>query len=351
VSLVDESDALHARVRAFARGERRDDFDGLALAVAELQARWSPSFRRLVKAHGGLTTAERIPAVPTDAFRLTRVALHAPELDAARFFTSGTTGSERGTHCFRTTETYAEVALAGGRDGLRAPEGSRRVVVALATDPGDPGDSSLGFMLRRFMNAFDGRPREAWLIDAEGVRVDALRRAVTAARESDEPLMVLGAAFAWVALLDALGDERLEAPPGSVVMQTGGFKGRSREVDPEGLRAHVAAALGVEPSAVVGEYGMTELSSQLYEDADGERGVYVPPPWLRVTAVDEVTLGVLPDGEAGLARFVDLANVDSAVAVLTQDRVRVDRDGVRLLGRQPGAPPRGCSAALEALLT
>ena len=64
-----------------------------------------------------------------------------------------------------------------------------------------------------------------------------------------------------------------------------------------------------------------------------------------MTAVDPETLAPVPRGEVGIARIVDLANVDSAVAIQTADRVRVTADGVELLGRAPGAPPRGCSIA------
>src|SRR5207247_908943 len=145
----------------------------------------------------------------------------------------------------------------------------------------------------------------------------------------------------------------------SRAMQTGGFKGRSREVPAEELRRSVAAMLGLSASCVVSEYGMTELSSQLYEGtlaaalgrgpeaALAAPGLYLAPPWVRVTAVDPESLTPLPAGEIGLARIVDLANVDSAVAIQTADRVRVTERGIELLGRAPGATPRGCSIALD----
>lgn len=344
MSLIGESDALHARVQRFARGEGGERFDALALDIARFQARWSPGFRRLCERHGGFSSVERIPAVPSDAFRLARVAVHPPELDVARFVTSGTSGDERGTHCFRTTATYAEVALAWARPALCPTGTGPRVVLAVAQDPGDPGESSLGFMMRLFMRAFDGRARDAWLLDAGRVRLDALERALGDARE---PLLILAASFALVALLDALRGARLKVPAGTRVMQTGGFKGRTREIDPAVLRAQVARAFDIPAADVIGEYGMTELSSQLYER---EPGRYLPPPWLRVAAVDPLDLRELPEGEVGLARFVDLANVDSAVAVLTRDLVRRRGDLVELVGRAPGAPPRGCSLAVEALL-
>ena len=137
-------------------------------------------------------------------------------------------------------------------------------------------------------------------------------------------------------------------------MLTGGFKGRSREVPEAELRAAIAAAFALPDASVVGEYGMTELSSQLYEGTlvgtHDRHGVYTAPPWVRVTAVDPDTLAPVARGEVGIARIVDLANVDSAVAIQTADRVRVSERGVELLGRLPGAVPRGCSLAIEEVL-
>jgi hypothetical protein len=104
---------------------------------------------------------------------------------------------------------------------------------------------------------------------------------------------------------------------------------------------------------IVGEYGMTELSSQAYEaHREGcAPGVFRAPPWMRVTAVDPVALTRVPDGEIGLLRVVDLANVGSAVAIQTSDLGRVHPDGFEVLGRAPGASPRGCARALDAALS
>jgi len=165
---------------------------------------------------------------------------------------------------------------------------------------------------------------------------------------------VFSTAFALAAVCDALGDGCPSLPAGSRVMVTGGFKGRSREVPAGALYDQAARVFGVPASHVVGEYGMTELSSQLYEPrfatGSGAIGVYRPPPWLRVSAADPATLAPLPPGREGVARFVDLANVDSVVAVQTLDWVAVDSTGdVTLFGRAPGAEPRGCSLVIEDL--
>jgi hypothetical protein len=171
-----------------------------------------------------------------------------------------------------------------------------------------------------------------------------------------EPLVVLATAFALVALLDASGGRVLRAPAETCVMVTGGYKGRSREIPKDELRRDVARTFGVPETHVVSEYGMTELTSQLYEGTlpgaalRGPRDVLLEPPWLRVVPVDPVSLAPVPDGEIGIARCVDLGNVDSAIAVQTEDLVRRRDGGIELLGRRPGATARGCSLAVEAWL-
>jgi hypothetical protein len=373
-TVIQISDELHQRVQRFARGESADSFERLALDLAHFQAEASPGFRRLVQARGAaLRELDDIPAVPSDAFRLARVATYPAELDRVRFFTSGTTGAERGTHAMRRTDTYEALSLAFGRQALLAADDARPVVVALAPAPTNPPSSSLGFMMARFMESFDGQPLDGlesdfavdaaarWLLDENGVNLPGLQRAVAAARERSQPLLVLGTAFALVQLLDDLAAERLPLPSHSAVMQTGGFKGKSREVSMDQLRAQLSDSFGLAPQRIVGEYGMTELSSQLYEATIAESalsarcpaaepGLYYEPPWLRVTPVDPLTLTPVAEGEVGLARFIDLGNVDSAVSIVTQDLVRRRGGGIQLLGRQPGAPARGCSLAIEALL-
>lgn len=371
---LETSDRLHERVQRFAEsGAGDDDFSALAVAIAKYQAEASEGFRRLIAARGAsLQTLDDIPPVPSDAFRLARVAAHPSELDAVRFFTSGTTGAERGTHAMRRTDTYERLSLAMGRRALLGPAG-RAVVVALAPALTDPPSSSLGYMMARFMEAFDSEPLAGaetafssassarWLLSEEGVNLRGLELASRQASARALPLLLLGTAFALVRLLDDLQGARLALPPGSVVMQTGGFKGRSREVSMEELRAGVSHALQLAPERVVGEYGMTELTSQLYEGTIAESalgaqrpnaapGIYFEPPWLRVTPIDGVSLRPVAEGERGLARFIDLGNIDSAVSVVTQDLVCRVGGGIQLLGRAPGAPPRGCSLAVEALL-
>lgn len=366
MTFLDVSNALHARVRDFARGEGSDAFETLALDIARFQAESSPGFARLVASRGStLARLSDVPGVPAETFRLTRVAVHPPELDAARFHTSGTTG-EPGVHAFRTLDTYEALALGFGARALLGFRPGPRVVVALAPPPGDTPTSSLGFMLALFQREWDGRSladgdftRELaarWLFGPDGLDLDGLEHAAAVALRRGEPFVVLATAFALVGLLDALDGRTLAAPAETCVMVTGGFKGRSREVEKGELRRDVARAFGVPESHLVAEYGMTELTSQLYEGTlpgaalGGEPDVLLEPPFLRVEPVDPVTLEPVPPGELGIARIVDLGNVDSAVVVQTEDLVRRRGAGIELFGRRPGATARGCSLAVEAWL-
>ena len=375
-----QSAALHRRVRAFARGalgvasaapgsaspgvsaDPPESFDALGLDIARFQARHGAVLSRLCRHHGASFAAlDGVPAVPADAFRLGRVAVHAEHEDAACFSTSGTTGGA-GRHAFRTLDTYRELSLLWGRRVLLRPTpGCTVLALAPAFEP--ERRSSLGFMMQQFMLAFDGRGLDGgtfdplapgrWLLSGGRVDVDGLARGALIAAERGEPLLLLATSFALVWLLDELAGSELPLPAGSRVMLTGGFKGRARSVDERDLADALCRTFSLRPEQLIGEYGMTELSSQLYDtgrrqDAEG-RSIFFAPPWLRVTPLDPISLEPVPDGEEGLACFTDLANVDSALRVLTLDRVRREGGGIWLAGRQPGARLRGCSLAVELL--
>lgn len=369
-----EADALHARVRAAIDG-RGEPFEVLARALAEHQARRVPGYRRLCAARGvdpARDPLELLPAVPTEAFKHARVASFPASLDAAVFRTSGTTLGARGAHPMRTLATYRAAALTWARATLLAPYVTGGVaprIVALAASPAEAPDSSLSRMMGWFVDEL-GAPGSGFAAIAAPRRDgDALNspntsdcpqnpealEALGRAAALDGPVLVLGAAFAFVHALDRLGARRIELPAGSRLMQTGGFKGRSRSIEGGALRAELARAFGVPAREVAGEYGMTELSSQLYavdpRAGEEERWIYRAPPWMRVSARDPETLAPLPLGRRGVARLEDLANVESAWAIQTADEIVVHVDGgVELFGRLAGAAPRGCSLAIEELL-
>jgi len=360
-----ESEQLHARVRAFAVAFEHgrampEPFDSLAADLVRFQAEHVSGYRRLCEAHDvdprAIVRAEQAPAVPTEAFRLGNVFAFDLADAQAVFRTSGTTGGPRGTHRMRALRTYDLAALAFGRAMFVCDLAGPAVVIVIGPSPDEAPDSSLAHMCALFEGSFGGRkpPEETYFVRGGTLDLDGLRRTIGKAG-AESPVLVLATSFALVRLLEALGDEPLVLPAGSRVMQTGGFKAKSREMTPDALRRAVSRAFGVRERAVVCEYGMTELSSQFWEATlvhpEAHHGVYVEPPWARVVPVDPETLAPVREGEVGMARIEDLANVDSAFAVLAQDQVRRVPGGFELLGRVRGAPPRGCSIGLEEMLS
>ena len=141
------------------------------------------------------------------------------------------------------------------------------------------------------------------------------------------------------------------------MMDTGGFKGQSRELNREGLYGLFTQYFGVPETHCVNMYGMTEFSSQFLDNTlrcwhEGRQEPLAKenPPWTRTLVVDPETLQPAPAGARGLLLHVDMANRNSVMAVLTEDvGVQVD-GGFQLLGRAQGTEARGCSVVIDELL-
>ena len=132
-------------------------------------------------------------------------------------------------------------------------------------------------------------------------------------------------------------------------METGGYKGRSREMLKTELHAMISRKLGISREWIVCEYGMCELGSQAYDTiaGNGLERCFRFPSWARAQIINADTGAVVNDGEAGLLRIFDLTNVRSVVGVQTQDLAIRRGDGFELIGRATQAHPRGCSLALS----
>jgi hypothetical protein len=175
-----------------------------------------------------------------------------------------------------------------------------------------------------------------------------LRERLTAHVKARRPVAICGTAFGFVHLIDAWADlPPLRLPRGSRLLETGGFKGRSREISKAELYAQLARTFSVRDDAIWNEYGMTELSSQAY--ARGSKGLHHTPPWARVLVCDPATGREVRVGQHGLVRWIDLANTDSVLALQTLDLAERTPQGFRLIGRLPRTEPRGCSLGADDL--
>lgn len=356
-----EGDLLRC-IRHGAHAPLADDaFAALARRVFRFQYTRNAVYRAFCDRRGATpdTVAARtdVPAVPTDAFKAAPLISGPVAAVTATFRTSGTTaGAERrGEHHFPDLTLYDAALRAGFRAHL-LPDHSRLRIFALVPLPADAPDSSLSHMIGAVIADYGTSESDSY-VRRGAIDVPRLIDALAAAERDAHPVGLLGTSFALVHLIDALAaaNRRFRLPPGSRIMDTGGFKGRSRTVERDELYTALEHGLGVSPEWCVNEYGMTEMSSQFYDAIAGHGApltarLHHGPAWVRTQAVDPESLELLPDGEAGILRHWDLANLHSVAVLQTSDMGICSAEGFRLLGRAPGAEPRGCSLATEELI-
>jgi hypothetical protein len=329
-------------------------FETLALELFRLQHARGAAYRRLCAAFGvdpeRVRAWKQIPMVPAGAFKEARLAIFPPEATIRTFRTSGSTTEARGALHLDTLALY-DASLLATFGAFLCPDVERIRFLVLAPSAAEAPDSSLSYMFERAMRDL-GTKDSRFFVHAEGWNVDAL---VVELSALSAPVLLAGTAFAFVHLLDALEARRttLTLPAGTRVMETGGFKGRSRELTRDELHGAIAKRLGVPRVRIVNQYGMCELGTQFYE-ASLRTGVAsdrkVVPPWVRTRVVDPATLLDVAPGDSGVLVHYDLANTGSVIAVMTSDLgIEVD-GGFRVLGRLRGAEARGCSLAADALL-
>ncbi len=338
-----------------------EHFERRALEVFHAQYEGCAPLRALCDARGVTPDAvgswRDVPLVPTAAFKQLDLVSAPAGPDARVFRTSGTTRgrSARGRHHVPRPSLY-RAALRGPLRAALLPDRASIRFVSLIPAPDAVPDSSLSFMIGAAAEAFaDGVD---WLVDAEGRWSPRAAEVWADVVSSGEPVLLVGTALAFVHALEREGRAEpvlARLPEGSRVMETGGFKGSGREIGRTRMYAALAGRIGLPESRIVNEYGMTELCSQLWETVlcDGEeRGrSHLPAPWLRVRALDPVSLEPLPEGQEGVLAFYDLANAGSVSHVLTEDIGAIVDGRVRLKGRAPGAEPRGCSRAMDEMMS
>jgi hypothetical protein len=308
-----------------------------------------PAYRRLCRAHdftpGNFTSWREIPAVPQQLFKLEKLFVHGSRRPRAIYETSGTTTGRPGRQHVLSTDIYRAVSIEGAkRSGFLANNGRLHF---LTPSPLAAPASSLSAMFG-FWAKSAGREESRFWARKDRFDFEGLRKEVAADIASRRPVGIAGTAFSFVHLLEAWSHlTPLKLPAGSWLLETGGFKGRSREIPKPELYCAMARLFGVKDEVVWNEYGMSELSSQAY--ARGTTGLHFAPAWTRVLVWDAAANREARAGERGLARWLDLANIDSVLAVQTLDLAERTHAGFRLIGRLPRTEPRGCSLGAEDL--
>jgi hypothetical protein len=352
--------------------DAEDTFNAFALELFALQFERNRAYRGFCEARGispkGMACWSDLPAVPASAFRELEMTSLAPLDRQVVFCSSGTTGHRPSRHFHNAQslglyeasllpwfQAHVLFELSHAEAESKCGVGVGEFLI-LTPSPTEAPRSSLVHMFETVRRQFGARSSTfyggighdgAWLLDCGrlGGRLDEAQRA-------NRPVVLLGTAFQFVHLLDHLGEHRLRyaLPEGSRVLETGGYKGRSRALPKSELYPLLNEHLSLPSSWIVCEYGMSELSSQAYDTVAGQPGNAEPgtrrfrfPPWARVRIVSPETGREVQDGEAGLIRIVDLANMRSVLAVQTED-IGVRRGTeFEFVGRVATAEPRGCS--------
>ena len=341
-------------------------FSALALELFALQYQHNSAYRRICGARE-ITPRDvagwpQIPAVPALAFKELELTCIPPDERTAVFHSSGTTEQKltRHFHCPESLAVYeASLWVWFESRVARSPESgnSNFNLAVLTPPPAQAPHSSLVHMFDtvRQKLAAGGSPfvgklaaDGSWTLDIEATW-DVLSRS---SRKPDaSPLLLVGTAFSFVHLLDYLVERGLtfQLPAKSRVMETGGYKNRSRTLPKTELHALITKRLGVPRENIICEYGMSELSSQAYDSEIHPPSsmlhprVFRFPPWARAQIISPETGCEVAEGETGLIRVLDLANVLSVAAIQTEDLGIRRGDGFELIGRAQLAEPRGCS--------
>jgi hypothetical protein len=324
---------LHALEETIIRFIRTGEgsFDWLILAVHRYQRSLCAPYGAYCKAFKDPASWREIPAIPLSAFREAEIRSFPAAKTIRSFRTSGTTGDGYGEHHFRTLELYRAAAVVGWeRMGL--PKDN---LFCLLPSPMESPHSSLSCMA-------------GWLASPERFFLKDWAKLIEAVSREEKPMVLFGTALAFLDVFEWLGNRDIRLPPGSIAVETGGYKGTRRDLPKSELYASFQRYLGLGENEVWNEYGMTELSSQFYS-----RGLGNPhwgAPWVRALVIDPESGTECAEGETGTLRIFDLANTGSCCALQTRDLAVRRGENFELIGRDPAALPRGCSRSADEIL-
>jgi hypothetical protein len=308
------------------------EFNDLAIRVFRYQAETNPVYREFVNTlavnPGEVDRLDNIPFLPVSFFK-TRTIISGNMEPGLLFLSSGTTGMERSSHYVADAEVYKSSLLKGFEYAYGDPAGYK--FLGLVPEPSLHPHSSLAWMVNAFMET--AHPGEKYFFPDD----------FSSLNEKIEFFGKMGISTILIGLTSALLDfsERF-APsnPGLIVMETGGMKGKRKELIREELHSILCRQFGVQ--VIHSEYGMTELLSQAYSKGSG---LFSSPPWMKILIRDSNDpLTLLKTEQTGGVNIIDLANFNSCSFIATQDLGRLHGDGsFEVLGRFDNSELRGCN--------
>jgi Acyl-protein synthetase, LuxE len=313
-------------------------FARVALEIFGLQYNNNPVYRAYCDALGvkeeRVTEIGRIPFLPIRFFKSQEVKTGVFEPQVV-FESSGTTGSVNSRHLIRDVSLY-EASFINGFELVYGPLRDW-CIIGLLPSYLERRQSSLVYMVNEMIRR-SAHPHSGFYLD-EFAALSAVLRQTEA---QGQRTLLIGVTFALLDFAVAFPEHLRH----TVIMETGGMKGRRREITRSEVHAILEKAF--DTTAVHSEYGMTELLSQAYSKG---HGLFQSPPWMKVGIRDETDPfdlegfdGIQTGTATGALNVIDLANVHSCSFIATDDAGRIHRDGkFEVLGRMDNSDVRGCS--------
>jgi len=307
-------------------------FEAVALQVFKFQFENNPVYRSfcdlLYKNPSDIKRVEDIPFLPISFFKSHEILSSSEEIQVI-FTSSGTTGSTTSKHAVTDISIYEE----SFRKGFKHFYGDIEDYTILALLPNylEREGSSLIYMVNDFIEK-SKKPESGFYLN----NLEALTSKLLQLEQQGEKVLLIGVSFA---LLDLVEKHRFQLK-NTIIMETGGMKGRRKELIREELHAILKDGFGV--SNIHSEYGMTELLSQGYSKGNG---IFTCPNWMRILTRDtEDALSIQAPGKTGGLNVIDLANINSCSFIATQDLGKLHSDGsFEIIGRFDHSDIRGCN--------
>jgi hypothetical protein len=312
--------------------QNQSDFKTCALQVFRHQFKNNTVYRSfcdLLYIHSSdVKKVEEIPFLPIQFFK-SHAVLSSTQAVKETFTSSGTTGSSVSKHMVTDLSWYTK-SYTKGFEHFYGPI-EEYTVLGLLPNYLERDGSSLIYMVDDFIKK-SNKPASGFYLN----NLTELSKTLIALDKKGEKVLLIGVTFA---LLDLIERQQFKLQ-NTIIMETGGMKGRRKEMIREELHEILCAGFGV--SKIYSEYGMTELLSQGYSSGDG---VFYCPPWMKILARDtEDALTMVGTNKTGGLNVIDLANYNSCSFIATQDLGKVDNNGsFEVLGRFDHSDIRGCN--------
>lgn len=269
-----------------------------------------------------------IPFLPIQFFKSKKILSSLDEI-VETFLSSGTTGSQTSKHFVTDISLYEKSYL----KGFHHFYGNIKEYTVLALLPNylERKGSSLVYMVNDLIEKSD-QPESGFYLN----NLDELAKKLINLDKKGQKVLLIGVSFA---LLDLIEKHQFSLN-NTIVMETGGMKGRRKELIRSELHSLLQDGFGV--SEIHSEYGMTELLSQAYSNGNG---VFACPPWMKILTRDtEDALTIQQPNKTGGINVIDLANYNSCSFIATQDLGKVHENGTfEIIGRFDNSDIRGCN--------